>query len=121
MMPELDRLASIARICPGVRIEVHGYSDGKGSAVTNRANGAGAAQAVTDYLIAAGMAPNRVAAIGRGGMHSVASLQSKGAFSAASRFVIRDPGMDAVARRVMWDLAELLDPTYVPAVAGLSP
>ena len=36
-------------------------------------------------------------------------------------FVIRDPGMDAVARRVMWDLAELLDPTYVPAVAGLSP
>jgi hypothetical protein len=29
--------------------------------------------------------------------------------------------MDAVARRVMWDLAELLDPTYVPAVADLSP
>ena len=32
-----------------------------------------------------------------------------------------DPAMDAAARRVMWDLAELLDPTYVPAVAGLSP
>jgi hypothetical protein len=29
--------------------------------------------------------------------------------------------MHALARRVMWDLAELLDPTYVPAVAALSP
>jgi hypothetical protein len=29
--------------------------------------------------------------------------------------------MDAAARQVMWDLAELLDPTYVPAVANLSP
>ena len=36
-------------------------------------------------------------------------------------FVIKDPAMDAAARRVMWDLAELLDPTYIPAVAGLSP
>ena len=49
---------------------------------------------------------------------------SKGVNRAYNRrveFVIKDPGMDAAARRVMWDLAELLDPTYVPAVAGLSP
>ena len=71
-------------------------------------------------LIAAGIAPNRVAAIGRGGMHSVLPY-SKGERQRRVEFVIRDPGMDAMARRVMWDLAELLDPTYVPAVAGLSP
>jgi outer membrane protein OmpA-like peptidoglycan-associated protein len=120
MVPALDRLAGIASVCPGVRIEVHGYSDGKGSLSTNRANAQAGAQAVTDYLIAAGIAPNRIAAIGRGGLHSVLPY-SKGDRQRRVEFVVRDPGMDAVARRVMWDLAELLDPTYVPAVAGLSP
>jgi outer membrane protein OmpA-like peptidoglycan-associated protein len=120
MVPALDRLAGIASVCPGVRIEVHGYSDGKGSLSTNRANAQAGAQAVTDYLIAAGVAPNRVAAIGRGGLHSVLPY-SKSDRQRRVEFVVRDPGMDAVARRVMWDLAELLDPTYVPAVAGLSP
>ena len=120
MVPELDRLAGIASLCPGVRIEVHGYSDGRGSPSTNRSNAQAGAQAVTDYLIAAGIAANRVAAIGRGGMHSVLPY-SKNDRQRRVEFVVRDPGMDAVARRVMWDLAELLDPTYVPAVAGLSP
>ena len=120
MVPELDRLAAIASVCPGVRIEVHGYADGKGSPSTNRANAQAGAQVVTDYLIAAGIAPNRIAAIGRGGMHSVLPY-SKGDRQSRVEFVVRDPGMDVVARRVMWDLAELLDPTYVPAVAGLSP
>ena len=120
MAPELDRLAGIAAVCPGVRIEVHGYSDGNGSPSTNRASAQTGAQTVTDYLIAAGIAPNRIAAIGRGGMHSVLPY-SKGDRQRRVEFVVRDPGMDAVARRVMWDLAELLDPTYVPAVAGLSP
>ncbi len=27
---------------------------------------------------------------------------------------INDPAMHAAAQRIMWDLAELLDPTYVP-------
>ena len=120
MVPELDRLAGIASECAGVRIEVHGYSDGRGSPSTNRNNAQAGAQAVTDYLIAAGIAANRVAAIGRGGMHSVLPY-SKNDRQRRVEFVVRDPGMDAVARRVMWDLAELLDPTYVPAVAGLSP
>ena len=120
MVPELDRLFGIASVCPGVRIEVHGYSDGRGSPSTNRANAQAGAQAVTDYLIAAGIAPNRIAAIGRGGIHSVLPY-SKGDRQRRVEFVVRDPGMDAVARRVMWDLAELLDPTYIPAVAGLSP
>jgi hypothetical protein len=35
--------------------------------------------------------------------------------------MIKDPATDAAAQRVMWDLAELLDPTYVPPLARLSP
>ncbi len=120
MTPELDRLANVAQTCPGVRIEVHGYSDGTGSAFTNHTMAQARAQAIADYLIAAGVAPNRVAAIGRGSMDSVLPY-SRNARSRRVEFVIKDPGMDAAARRVMWDLAELLDPTYIPAVAGLSP
>ena len=82
-----------------------------------------ASQAIADYLVATGVAPNRVAAIGRGSMGAVLPY-SKGIVHADGRrveFVIKDPAMDAIARRVMWELADLLDPTYVPAVAGLSP
>ena len=38
-----------------------------------------------------------------------------------AELIVRDPGTDATARRVMWDLAERLDPNYIPAVANLSP
>ena len=123
MKPELDRLVAVAQTCPGVRIEIHGYTDGTGSAFTNRSMAQARAQAVFDYLITAGVAPNRLATIGRGSLASVLPY-SKGinrAYNRRVEFVIRDPGMEAAARRVMWDLAELLDPTYVPTVAGLSP
>ena len=119
---ELDRLATLAQTCPGVRVEVHGYADG-GSPYNNRNLSQARAQVVTDYLIANGVAPNRVAAIGRGGNHAVLPY-SKGhdaAFNSRAEFIVRDPSTDAAARRVMWDLAELLDPTYIPAVANLSP
>jgi outer membrane protein OmpA-like peptidoglycan-associated protein len=120
MTPELDRLANVARTCPGLRIEVHGYSDGTGSAFTNHTMARARAEAVADYLIAAGVARNRVVAIGRGSMDSMLPY-SRNARSRRVEFIIRDPAVDAAARRVMWDLAELLDPTYIPAVAGLSP
>jgi outer membrane protein OmpA-like peptidoglycan-associated protein len=122
MQPELDRLAAVAQTCPGVHIEIHSYSDGSGPAFTNRSMAQARAQAAADYLIAAGVAPNRLAAIGRGAL--AALPYSKGVNRAYNRrveFVVKDPAMDAAARRVMWDLAELLDPTYVPAVADLSP
>ncbi|KAB2942266.1 MAG: OmpA family protein [Hyphomicrobium sp.] len=123
MRNELDRLAGLAKACPGMRIEIHGYSDGTGPAFTNRSMAQARAQAVTGYLIAAGIAPNRLAAIGRGATQPVLPY-SKGidpAYGRRVEFVIKDPAMDAAARKVMWDLAELLDPTYIPAVAGLSP
>jgi flagellar motor protein MotB len=123
MRPELDRLADLAHSCSGMRIEVHGYSDGSGSAFTNRSMAQARAQAIADYLVGMGVPPNRVAAIGRGAMEPVLPY-SKGidrAYGRRVEFVIRDPAINAAARQVMWDLAELLDPTFVPAVAGLSP
>ncbi len=122
MQPELDRLSILAQSCPGMRIEVHGFSDRTGSSFTNRAMAQARAQAIADYLIATGLAPNRVAAIGRGSA-GAALPYSKGIVHADDRrveFVIKDPAMDAIARRVMWELADLLDPTYIPSVAGLS-
>ncbi len=123
MKPELDRLAAVAQTCPGVRIEIHGYSDGTGSAFTNRSMAQARAQAIADYLIAAGVAPNRLATIGRGALAACCptARASTALTTAASSSSSRIPAMEAAARRVMWDLAELLDPTYVPAVAGLSP
>lgn len=120
--PELDHLATLAQTCPGMRIEVHGYADG-GSHYNNRTLSQARAEAITGYLIAAGVAPNRVAAIGRGGKHPMLpySKDADSAFGGRAELVVRDPSTDAAARRVMWDLAELLDPTYIPAVANLSP
>lgn len=123
MRPELDRLASLAATCPGMRIEIHGYSDGRSSTFINRSMAQARAQAVADYLIVAGIAPNRLASIGRGALAPVLpySKSIDPAYGRRVEFLIKDPAMDAAARKVMWDLAELLDPTYVPAVAGLSP
>jgi outer membrane protein OmpA-like peptidoglycan-associated protein len=123
MRPELDRLAHLAATCPGMRIEIHGYSDGRSSTFINRSMAQARAQAVADYLITAGIAPNRLASIGRGALAPVLpySKNIDPAYGRRVEFLIKDPAMDAAARKVMWDLAELLDPTYVPAVAGLSP
>src|SRR5665647_1863135 len=62
MKPELDRLAGIALTCPGVRIEIHGHSDGTGSLFTNRRMAQASAQAVADYLIADSTEPRPMAA-----------------------------------------------------------
>jgi outer membrane protein OmpA-like peptidoglycan-associated protein/muconolactone delta-isomerase len=120
---ELDRVASIAEACPGVRVEVHGYSDNRGTPFAIRNMSQARAQAAVDYLIAAGMSPNRVVGIGRSATEPrfPNTTEANRARNRRIEIVIRDPGMQEAARKVMWDLAELLDPTYIPAVAGLSP
>ena len=123
MKPALDHIASIARACPGVRIELHGHSDADGSTFVTRMLSQARAQAAADYLIGSGIAANRLAVIGHGSLQPIVA-NTNAANRARNRrieFILRDPEVEAAARRVMWDLAELLDPTFVPAVAGLSP
>ena len=123
MKPALDRIASIARACPGVRIELHGHTDAGGSVFVSRMLSQARAQSAADYLIGAGIAANRLAVIGHGAVEPLVA-NTNAANRARNRrieFIVRDPAMQAAATRVMWDLAELLDPTFVPAVAGLSP
>ncbi len=122
MKPELDRLAVLAATCPSIRIEVHGHSDASGPVQVNRSLAERRAQAAADYLVAAGVAPNRVSAIGHGArIPRVQTTADNGARNGRIEIIIRDPEMRAAVARVMWDLAELLDPAYVPVVARLSP
>lgn len=123
MKPALDRLASIARACPGVRIELHGHSDAGGSVFIGRMLSQARAQSAADYLIGAGIAANRLAVIGHGALEPLVpnTNEANRARNRRIEFSLKDPALEAAAARVMWDLAELLDPTYVPAVARLSP
>lgn len=123
MKPALDRLVSIAQACPDVRFELHGHSDAGNSAFISRSLALARAQAAADYLIGAGIAANRLAVIGHGALQPLVA-NTNAANRARNRrieFSVKDPAMQAAMNRVMWDLAELLDPTYVPQVAGLSP
>jgi len=123
MKPALDRLLSIARACPDVRIELHGHSDAGGSVFVNRMLSQARAQAAADYLIGTGIAPNRLAVIGHGALEPLVpnTNEANRARNRRIEFRVKDPAAEAAATRVMWDLAELLDPTYVPQVARLSP
>ena len=123
MKPGLDRLADIARGCPFVRIEIHGYSDASGSAFVVRRLAELRAQAALAYLVSAGIQRNRLAAIGHGDMLPLApnTTPESRAKNRRVEFTIKDPALEAAAARIMWDLADLLDPTYVPQLARLSP
>jgi outer membrane protein OmpA-like peptidoglycan-associated protein len=123
MKPELDRIAMMARSCPAIRIEIHGHSDNSGPSQINRHLAQRRAQAAVEYLVGSGVAPNRLAAIGHSdGQPLVPNTTADNrAINRRIDVVINDPAMQAAAQRVMWDLAELLDPTYVPPLARLSP
>jgi len=123
MKPMLNRLAVLAKACPAVRIEIHGHADASGPVQVNRNLAERRAQAALDYLVGMGVEPNRLAAISHGAREPRAprTTAENRARNRRVEFAIKDPAMNAVAARIMWDLSELLDPTYVPAVARLSP
>jgi outer membrane protein OmpA-like peptidoglycan-associated protein len=123
MKPELDRIAMMARTCPAIRIEIHGHSDNSATTKVNRYLAQRRADAAVTYLVQAGVGRDRLAAIGHAEAQPVApntSAQNR-ARNRRIEVMIKDPATDAAAQRVMWDLAELLDPTYVPPLARLSP
>jgi OOP family OmpA-OmpF porin len=68
----LDRLVETAQRCPNVNIEIAGHTDGDGDAVFNQTLSEKRAQAVTDYLVKAGLPADRFTATGYGSTQPVA-------------------------------------------------
>jgi OmpA-OmpF porin, OOP family len=72
----LDRLIETALRCPNTNIEIAGHTDGDGDAASNQALSEKRAQAVTDYLVKAGLAAERFTATGYGSTQPVAGNDS---------------------------------------------
>jgi OOP family OmpA-OmpF porin len=69
----LDRLIETALRCPTANIEVAGHTDSDGEDAANQALSEKRAQAVADYLVRAGLPPNRFTAVGYGSAQPIAS------------------------------------------------
>ncbi len=69
----LDRLIEIAMRCPTANIDVAGHTDADGEDAFNQALSEKRAQAVTDYLVKAGLPAGRFTALGYGSSQPVAS------------------------------------------------
>ena len=123
MKPGLDVIAAIAKDCPAVHIEIHGYSDSSSAVHVSRLLSELRAKAAMDYLASMGVRPDRMTAIGHGDMIPLAAntTPENRAKNRRVEFTIKDLALQAGIKRVMWDLADLLDPTYVPQLARLSP
>lgn len=122
MMDQLDRLVVIAKTCPAISIEVHGHSDAAGPVQVNRNLAERRARAAVNYLVEAGVARKRLTAIGHGSMDPIMpnTNETNRAINRRVEINIQDPISD-VAQQIMGDLAELLDPTYRPQLARLTP
>ena len=62
----LDRVATLLRDHPAVRLEVGGHTDRDGATALNQRLSQGRAEAVVDYLVEQGIAPDRLEAVGYG-------------------------------------------------------
>ena len=69
----LDRLVETAMRCPTVNIEIAGHTDADGEAAFNQDLSERRAQAVTEYLVKAGLAANRFTPIGYGSTQPLSS------------------------------------------------
>jgi OOP family OmpA-OmpF porin len=73
----LDRLIETAMRCPNSNIEVAGHTDSGGSDAANQSLSEARAQAVVNYLSAAGVAPERLKSVGYGSSQPVAPNDSE--------------------------------------------
>jgi OOP family OmpA-OmpF porin len=69
----LDRLIEIALRCPNANIEIAGHTDGDGDDGFNQTLSEKRAQAVTDYLVKAGLPASRFTAVGYGSTQPIAT------------------------------------------------
>jgi OOP family OmpA-OmpF porin len=68
----LDRLIETALRCPNANIEIAGHTDADGQDAFNQSLSEKRAQAVTDYLVKAGLPANRFTAMGYGSTQPIA-------------------------------------------------
>jgi OOP family OmpA-OmpF porin len=73
----LDRLIETALRCPNANIEIAGHTDTDGDAAANQTLSEKRAQAVTDYLVKAGLAANRFTPVGYGSTQPIAGNDSE--------------------------------------------
>ena len=73
----LDKIAQVAGRCPNQAIQVHGYTDSKGSAAINRKLSKVRAESVANYLAQSGIDKQRLAAIGHGEKNPVATNKTE--------------------------------------------
>lgn len=69
----LDRVAETAMRCPSAPIDVIGHTDAEGEEPANQLLSERRAKAVVDYLVKAGLPPERFTALGAGSLRPVAS------------------------------------------------
>ena len=72
----LDRIAQVARQCGRARLEISGHTDSDGSEADNLALSDRRARAVADFMTAAGIAADRLAAVGHGEGRPLASNET---------------------------------------------
>ncbi len=70
--PTLNRIAEAANRCPEVVVEIEGHTDSEGTPERNQRLSDRRANAVRDYLTKAGVAPDRLTAIGYGQDRNIA-------------------------------------------------
>ena len=73
----IDELAGYLALCPEATVNVEGHTDADGDADTNLALSVSRAEAVVDALIARGVAPDRLYAVGYGESLPVASNETR--------------------------------------------
>lgn len=73
---ELDRLVALLIQYPTIKIELSGHTDNRGSEAYNKTLSLNRAKAVVDYLVAAGIDPNRLSYKGYGFEQPIASNET---------------------------------------------
>ncbi|MFL6837205.1 MAG: OmpA family protein [Bradyrhizobium sp.] len=73
----LDRLVETALRCPNAAIEIAGHTDSDGEENANQALSEKRAQAVTDYLVRAGLPANRFMPVGYGSTQPIAGNETE--------------------------------------------
>ena len=73
----IKRLSEIIKACPGARVEVEGHTDSEGTDERNQNLSERRARAVVDSLVKAGVAEDRLSAVGYGASRPAAANDTK--------------------------------------------